>query len=303
MTTVVDRGRLWWLVLRAQAQAWKAYPRRPDERRLLQERAEVLLQGTSRSDDPKRLARRQFVERRVTWRLAERYELVRHLRVDGLAHVDAAHARGRGAVIATVHGSWPLIIANLLAWRGRPVTAGVGARLLHKQTPRDHQVAGAIDELLAFGGSVAYAGTGAFGQLERAVQAGGFAWTAIDMPGSLRLSYLGKPANVGKAAFQIAWSNGAPVLPAFVRRRGLSGRVVVMPPLQPTDYVDFESFCAAVCTVVEQEVLAHLAAYDSAAVGALWPNGDAEGAVPNRAVWQRRVATEEFEDAVNEPGS
>jgi KDO2-lipid IV(A) lauroyltransferase len=115
----------------------------------------------------------------LLWAIARPADLLATLRVDGLDHVNAAVARGRGVLLAGIHvGGWEVAAAapaalipvpttvivadNWLAWAMHNARANAGLRILY----RDQAALGAT-HLLRRGEAVLVLGDDAFGSAPR----------------------------------------------------------------------------------------------------------------------------------------
>lgn len=156
-------------------------------------------------------------------------ELEAAVSIQGIEHLEAALARGKGAILTSAHYGAPQIVGQLLAMRGYPTTVVVehlqpealfqfmcelreshGVRL----APVDKPLIGLIRTLRKENGIVGLV-------VDRNVTGTGF-----------RLPFLGEETLVADGAIQLALRTGAPLLSAFCRRRpGGRYEAVVQPPL------------------------------------------------------------------------
>jgi lauroyl/myristoyl acyltransferase len=219
------------------------------------------------------------------------YQLARDFSVQGVEILRATEAAGKGVILTTTHCGWIQCLTWRLASAGYPYTAVSGGWIAHSTKPYDVRQMPMVNAGIAAGTHHIIAGTGAFDQLNAVVEAGGRAGMAIDMPGSLELTYLGKPARLGQATFRISWANGAPILPMFIRRTRLRLWSEFLPPIWPHDYDSFEEFAQAATDVLSEQSLAYAELYLPQTVDALWPGGSAERARPNRATWAEKLGT------------
>lgn len=259
---------------------------RPRFRRMVLERARVLLQGTGREGQHRAVAWQQSNELGVQWLLNRRFPLAQDTPILGLHHLDEARARGTGTILITAHNGWLTSISWLLARASRPASQVAGQYVVHSTAPSDRHRARMLREGERLGSDLILVGTGAYGQIEEIVARGEAVVVAVDMPGSLAVEYFGKPARLGRAAFGISFAAGAQIVPVLARRRRAGLQVEIQPPLDPAEFADVESYAQHVCDVLTESLLPSAGRYHPFTVGTLWPGGSAEGARPNRERWR-----------------
>jgi hypothetical protein len=76
----------------------------------------------------------------------------------------------------------------------------------------------------------------------------------------------------------------------FIRRKGLRLWAEMQPAIWPTDFPSFESFAQAVTDVLSRGTLEYAELYMPQTVDILWPGGDAQRALPNRATWAQKLS-------------
>lgn len=151
----------------------------------------------------------------------------------GAEHLEAARARGRGAVLVTGHcGNWELMNARLGAG-GIPMSIAV--REIYD--PRLHGVATKLRA--RFGTQVVSRGPTAGRRLVAALLANRVVGLLVDqdirdIPGVF-VPFFGHPAWTPSGAAQLALRAQVPVVPAFISRAANgSHRVEVQPPIEPS---------------------------------------------------------------------
>jgi hypothetical protein len=264
---------------------------RPAVRQQARERAKILLRDTGREPETHRIARAQVLEQGVQWQLSGHYRWARDLPVEPLHHLADAHAEGKGVVVLTAHTGWTMGIGWRIAAVGFPYVGVGGGWVAHGTTAYDRRQQPMFAEWYAKGGGMIVTGTGAFAQIQQEVEAGGIVGLALDMPGSLEVSYLGKTAFLGNASFRVPWLTGCPVQPAFMRRDGLRLRVELLAPLWPRDHADYAAWCEALARTMSDGVLSYAHHCYPRTPAILWPGGDATASRPNRQAWAERLAS------------
>lgn len=262
---------------------------RPGVRREARERATLLLAGTTRAGDARRVARAQVVEQGVQWMLAKHFADARDIPIRGLEHLVDVLGEGRGALLATAHYGWIHGLIWRFALEGFPYAAVSGGWIQHSSTPYDVRHKPLLAATAEAGARHILAGTGAFDQLSAVVENGRLAGMAIDMPGSLPMTWFGKPTRLGQATFRISHATGAPVVPFAMRRTRLRLWVEVFAPLRPSG--SLEEHAERVARRIEADALAHAEHYLPKTIITLWPGGDGDAALPNRDHWQQKLAT------------
>jgi lauroyl/myristoyl acyltransferase len=138
-----------------------------------------------------------------------REDLLKRVTIDGLDHVDAALARGRGAIMAVPHmGSWDMAGAYAGAL-GYPISA------VTERFPGSLNDA-VVSTRRRFGLDVITAGRSAVRAIFRALQANAVVALLCDLeqgPG-VSVRFFGKHAVVPGGPAAIALKTGAPLLPA-----------------------------------------------------------------------------------------
>lgn len=161
----------------------------------------------------------------------------RGVEIDGATHVEAALARGRGAVVVTAHlGAWELL---------GPVAHRLGLpAVLVVRRPAGRWARKLLDEIRGHGGiQVIEEGPGALRAVHRALRGGAMVGFAVDQrpphgQRSVPATFLGRPARVQRTPAAVALRCGAPLLVvvthrAAIGRVGHGHRVVIEAPLQP----------------------------------------------------------------------
>jgi lauroyl/myristoyl acyltransferase len=153
--------------------------------------------------------------------------VARHSRVEGLHHVRALQAEGRGGVVTLSHfGNWDMA-ANVALGIGIPLTtvmAPVGPPAITDLVVWARR----NNELEVFTPDSAARG------LIRAVRRGRFVCLLCDIPGAgptVTVQYCGGPVVFTAAPARLAKVTGAPLIPVDCRREGRGYTVEVHPPI------------------------------------------------------------------------
>jgi KDO2-lipid IV(A) lauroyltransferase len=165
-------------------------------------------------------------------------EASRHVDFEGLEHLDAALAKGRGVVALSAHlGHWELLGAALAA-RGYPLHV-VARRLFDRRSDR------LLNEWRRRCGLVVLPTDVGPEPAVRVLRRGGIVGALVDQDTggpSVFAPFFGRPARTARAPFVIARRTGASLVPLWTRRCP-DGRhlVTVGPALAPSRAADLET--------------------------------------------------------------
>jgi KDO2-lipid IV(A) lauroyltransferase len=158
-----------------------------------------------------------------------RAEVVDLTAIEGVEHLEAAVAGGKGAILVAAHmGNWELLGAGIAA-RGFPIHFLVG-----EQT--NTRVDDVMNHLRRRQGIGIISRSIALRKVMQALADNQFVAILTDQDarkGGVVVDFLGRPAATvrGPAVFVIR--RGSPILPCFVWREGARHRAVVEPPMYP----------------------------------------------------------------------
>ncbi len=183
-------------------------------------------------------------------------ELSAHLQVQGLEHVAAVLARGRGALVLTAHfGNYALLALLVPRLFGYPLA--IIAKPLKNRTL--NELWWNLQDRAGVHGIPAH---NAYRASVRALRRNELVGFMIDQnrPAGqgVFIDFLGRPASTTPGLAVMSAHAGAPVLPVLIRREPDGRQVVeVRPPLDPPPGRDPEtvrSFTAACSRIIEEEI-------------------------------------------------
>lgn len=180
--------------------------------------------------------------------------LERRVRVEGLAHLDAALARGRGVLLATAHiGNWELG-GLILSLRGYPLT--VVYRPM--SSPRVNRMF--LQQRRKRGLDPVPLGQAASG-IVRALRKGRVAAILADRDFSgdpLEATFFGAPAHMPRGPSILSHRIGSPLLPGFMLREPDGGfRMELFPAIDPEQHPSPESVQSALVRSLEDVIGRH----------------------------------------------
>lgn len=218
-----------------------------------------LLQYTARGDEARDAARRYLRERSRLGALFWRPWLLKHSRVIGREHWDAAHRGGRGCVIVLGHlgGSWA--VSGILGRHGFDVHMVSSAHFWRELPPglrgRTHRQLREVGER-ALGADRLIPNDAPPERLVELVLEGATVGIAFDVPGSAATPFLGRSVALTSGPASLAFRTKAKVLPVIPERHGTRMDLRMLEPLDPADHRDLRSLRAAIARTYEPLILA-----------------------------------------------
>jgi lauroyl/myristoyl acyltransferase len=220
-----------------------------------------LLQYTARADEARALARRHLRERSRLRELCWRPWLLKHSRIIGREHWDAAHGGGQGCVLVCGHlcGSWAVLgilgrhgldvhmVGSAHFWRELP-TGLTGRTHRHLREEYGERGLGA-DRLIPNDAPPE--------RLVGLVDGGATVGIAFDVPGSAATPFLGRSVALASGPASLAFRTGAKVLPVITERHGARLDLRMLEPIDPADHRDLRSLRAAIARTYEPLVVAN----------------------------------------------
>lgn len=249
---------------------WRA-PNELAEARIV---TEAIVAGTPLASQVEAVARRRLVEERVReaafWRSRWDRDKVRNL-----AALQAALGETRGLILSFSHmGSFHGTFAPVWTDAHRltyvvtdtwflepPDDSGWGLRVEHWRRG-----------LAGIGGRIVTR-PGTFDTLHALLERGDVVMLAFDMPGSMKMQFLGKEIQLASGAATIALQTGVPILPVRRARRGLRLEVEYGFPIDPRQHQDAQSLQAALAAQHERWILERPAALEDPRRPGAWEDG------------------------------
>ena len=231
--------------------------------------------GTSRGADVARLAPRHVAALARGWELTWRpWELAR-IPIRGRERLDAARATGRGVIVSHAHlgplaGRVPLmrLVSPVLLPHGdwlleEPKPGYNGYQV--EQTRKLYQGAGA--ELVHHIGSAP--------RMYRTLRGGGAVLLSMDVPGSRRTDFLGKPVDLDDGTAQLAARTGALVVPVALMPTRRRWEIEIYPALDPRDFDGPDELHLALARIHEELIMR--APEHLEGPGRLWASATSQG--------------------------
>jgi lauroyl/myristoyl acyltransferase len=227
----------------------------PRARRRWRARAALALGAPAGSPAANRLARRLRVQKGLLAELTWHPERAARMPVDGLEHLEAARAAGKGTLIATIHLGPLLALVHALAARGLKLYVVGGHRLWE---PPANQSIVFMNRMVEEAGARWVHVGGAFPVVRALLERGETCVILFDIPGGFQTRLGGQPAMVSDAFADLAVQTGAAVVPAYaVHRRGrMSGHL--MAPMTPVEDEGAEPFAHRVVGAFDDVIAHHL---------------------------------------------
>jgi KDO2-lipid IV(A) lauroyltransferase len=212
----------------------------------------------------------------------ERDELMHAVETEGLEHLEAAVARGRGVVVTCCHvGNWELG-AVVLAQRGYRVHAVAGVQLSRWLT-------GAVRETKSELAIHTVSPDDGFRNLLRALEHGDLVALMVDgdvYQHGLVVEMFGRETSFPAGPGVLAQRTGAPVICGYCERLAPGRfRIVIEPALDPAAFASTAALNQAIAALTERHVRAHVDQW--CIFRPLWeaaPAGAAEAAADARSI-------------------
>lgn len=203
--------------------------------------------------------------------LIRRPWMVRGMPVEGVEHLQQAHATGRGVLVSYCHlGPFP----------GLGVTAAEHAGDVHQvalawlanPTPDPSQLVRwqAWRSMFTAAGVPLIAAKGAFPVVHELLACGAVVVMAFDWPGSAETLFLGRPVALASGTARLSHMTGALVVPVMRYLHGWRPRTVFGPPIDPERYAGWEGVHEALAVRHERWILAQPAALEDPRRTAAW---------------------------------
>jgi KDO2-lipid IV(A) lauroyltransferase len=200
--------------------------------------AGFLLGPESDGSDVRRLARRAHVERFIRAELLWPPRRPERVRVEGWEHLEAARGVGHGAIVLTAHMGLAWLTLHTLLAKGINLYP---VRWTHERDPasvsgftclRTNYICCRVEEA----GGRWIARQGAFPLLLALLERGEACWMTLDNPGRMQTSLGGADVKLSSGPAALGVETGAPIVPCFGVREGVSQVVRLFPLVRPTDF-------------------------------------------------------------------
>ena len=217
-----------------------------------------LLLHTPRASEAQELAERWLVEKSRVGELLWRPWLLKHSRIFGLEHWDAAHRPNRARMIVMVHFGPDWAISAILSKYGldhylivhphyREPTPGYAG--LMKRHRRREYFEKSVDLERALPSDESPE------RLLELLRASETLVIAFDVPGSAATPFLGRSVALAGGVATLPFKANAIVVPAIAERHGTRCHLRLLPPIDPADYRDPRTLRAAIARAFEPVVL------------------------------------------------
>ena len=235
----------------AGALIWRRVPSRRDHATAWAR--DILGEGASERE-VRRLGRAAVIEWAVKEEVFWRVDDAKRAPVVGREHLDAALAKGRGAILTFPHVGPIFIVGYVLGAAGySPMFARLGGAEL-KRDLRGYggrRKAHLMREFPAAGSRWVKMG-GSFDVLAAGLRRGDVVAAASDAWGSTEGELLGRSALLRSGAAALAMETGAPVIRCYAERKGLRVRFVILPPLEPSDFATMQEIHAEITRFTDE---------------------------------------------------
>jgi lauroyl/myristoyl acyltransferase len=212
-------------------------------------RATLVLSGTGRAGDERRVARDQLVEATLRAEAWMRPWLSCNCRVEGVAHLDAARRSGRGVLLVSPHIGMHVGVGSLAAQHTKLALLAGKWVLAH-----EHESAVQFDPVMRERVRWIYPGR-AFEQLRAVLEHGDVCAISFDVAGGAKTTFLGKPAMVARGPAGLAMATGALVITGWADRRGRRPFVKLNAPVDPRRFDSAEDLTLALANTFSEEIL------------------------------------------------
>jgi len=256
-----------WAELLGRLDRWRS----PDTLAGARQVNEPIIAGTEWESRAETVARRRLVEDRVReagfWRARwDRDSVV------GLEHMHAALGQGRGVILSFAHtGCMFGTFSPLWTEAGRITYIVSGDWFFERPDGSDwsFRVEHWRRGLAAAEGRIVPTG-GSFDTVRALLERGDVVMLAFDMPGSMRMRFLGKDVALASGAAVAARETDSLVLPVRRRRRGLALEVQFAPAFDPRQFAGVEALQQALLAHHERWILERPAALENPSRPGAW---------------------------------
>lgn len=233
------RGRLRWLELSERERSMRAIEA-------------IVGPGPARNA----LARAHLAHQYAREKFIRRPSMVQGMPVDGVDHLRAARAAGRGVLVSYCHlGPFPGVAVTVSEHTGNVYqVAGMWLARPPVDQPqglRWHR----WRSMFVRAGVPLIPAEGCFPVVAEVIAGGAVVVMAFDWPGSVETAFLGKPVWLASGTARLAEQTGALVVPAMRRFRHFRARTVFGPPLDPRQHAGWRGLHDALAAQHERWIL------------------------------------------------
>jgi lauroyl/myristoyl acyltransferase len=214
---------------------------------------EAIVGGTPLEHDIPRLARAHVASAARQWELTWRPWELERLPVEGIEHLHATRAAGRGTLFSFMHygpfvGFTPLArLVDLYTpvgdWLAEKPRAGYNGYQLEQR----RFVLCSNFRMVEAGGSAR--------TLMRVLRDGGHVLLAMDLPGKTPTRFLGKTAELTNGTARLATATGCLVVPVALVPRGRSFTLRLHEPVDPREHASSDALHQALATTHEKIIM------------------------------------------------
>lgn len=229
------------------------------ERQQAEHLMQDLLEYTPRAGEARKLARRNVAEVARLRELFWRPWLIKHSRVVGREHWDAAHADERGCLVVVGHLGGLFGLHAALKHHGFPMYSVATAEYWEPMPPGFEGLwtLRLRDYAEAQGPGTAIPNNEPAERFLEVLERGDTLLIAFDLPGSAATPFLGRSVALTGVPATLAFRTGVRVLPILPLREGSHVVVRMYEPLDATHYRDAAALRAAIAQVFEQLIVEH----------------------------------------------
>jgi lauroyl/myristoyl acyltransferase len=243
-------------VHRAVTRAEKRWDHSPSERRQAMQAMEAVVGGTAREPELEQLARQHVIEEAVHRTLFWQPWRVTSIDPAAWERFQAAASQRRGVLISACHLGPIFLYISPISSSGHVVFV-VSAPWFFAEPSHDEwgrRLARWWKALQARDERIIYS-VGAFPVMRTLLQEGEIVLSYLDMPGSRRTDFLGKPVMLSSTTARLATQADAPIVAMRARREGYRVWTDVAEPLDPRDFSSERELHDALAAVHERWIL------------------------------------------------
>ena len=223
---------------------------RPHHRAAAMARMRLLLRGTAREAEVRRLARLAVRRRRGLAELLWRYEVSVGAEIEGAETLAALTATGEGVLVAHTHACWIAPPMWALAAQG----FADAIVLIVDDPPAPVQLH--WQRMLTQWGVDTVPAGGSFERILARLRAGQVCHIALDVPGGTECVFLDKPARLASGIAALAFASGAAVVPVTAEHPGPGLRVRLGEPLRAASFADPAALTSHLAALASADILA-----------------------------------------------